>query len=199
MISHLSGTLQKAWPTQVIMEVQGVGYEVMIPLSCFDRLPRAPAPLKLLTHLVVREDSHQLYGFLTNEERDLFRMLIDKVSGIGPKTALDVLSGISVAEFKAAVVNQDVARLSKIRGIGKKTAERMVLELKDKLGIAGAWEAASQKASTPEDQHLNDAVLALISLGYKQADSLKAVRAAQQIASKPVSLETLVRDALRQI
>jgi len=200
MISHLSGTLVKAWPTQVVIETNGVGYEVMIPLSSFDSLPRPPAQVKLLTHLVVREDAHQLFGFLTAEERDLFRMLIQKVSGIGPKTALDVLSGISVADFKSAVVQNDVTRLSMIKGIGKKTAERMIFELKDKIGVAGAWEAASQRGKlSAEDRSVNDAVLALISLGYKQSDALKSVRTVLDKAGKNASVEKLVYEALRQL
>lgn len=200
MISHLSGTLLKAWPTHVIVETNGIGYEVMIPLSCFDNLPKPPAPITILTHLVVREDAHQLFGFLTAEERDLFRMLINKVSGIGPKTALDVLSGISVGDFKSAVIHNDVLRLSKIKGIGKKTAERMILELKDKIGVAGVWEAASEKGKlSAEDRTTNDAVLALISLGYKQVDALKSVRAAQEQTGKDVSIEALVREALRRL
>ena len=202
MISHLSGTLTQAWPTQVVVEAHGVGYEVLIPLSSFDRLPKPPASIKLLTHLVVREDAHQLYGFLTEEERDLFRMLIQKVSGIGPKTALDVLSGISAADFKSAVVRSDAGRLSAVKGIGKKTAERIILELKDKLGVAGAWEAASHKGKlSAEDQMVADAVLALISLGYKQTDALKSVRAAQDKAGvgKKIAVESLVYEALRKL
>jgi Holliday junction DNA helicase RuvA len=200
MISHLSGTLTQAWPTQVIVEVGGVGYEVCIPLTCFDALPKPPAPVKLLTHLVVREDSQQLYGFLSGDERDLFRMLIDKVSGIGPKTALDVLSGISAAEFKTAIISGDTLRLSKIKGIGKKTADRIVFELKDKIGIAGAWEAAAQRSKlSATDQGIADAVLALISLGYKQAEAHKAVRAAQEKAGNGAKVENLVREALRAL
>jgi len=200
MICHLNGTLTQAWPTQVVVDVQGVGYEVLIPLTTFDRLPKPPAKIKLLTHLVVREDAQQLYGFLTEEERDLFRMLISKVSGIGPKTALDVLSGIPAADFKSAVVRSDAARLSTIKGIGKKTAERIILELKDKLGVAGVWENASQKGGlSAEDQTLNDAVLALISLGYKQADALKSVRTVQEKSDAKITVEALVYEALRQL
>lgn len=200
MIAHISGTLTQAWPTQVIVETNGIGYEVLIPLTTFDRLPKTPASIRLLTHLVVREDAHQLYGFLTEEERDLFRMLIQKVSGIGPKTALDVLSGIAAQEFKSAVVRGDATRLSAIKGIGKKTAERIILELKDKLGVAGAWEAASQNGKlSAGDQSAADAVLALISLGYKQAEALKAVRGAQEKAGEKTTVENLVYEALRSL
>jgi Holliday junction DNA helicase RuvA len=151
---------------------------VLIPLSSYDRLPPAGSQLKILTHLSIREDAHVLYGFMSTAERDLFRLLVNHVSGIGPKSALDILSGTTITLFKAAVVASDIAALSKIKGIGKKTAERIVVELKDKVGITAAWEAASAgHAPTAEETRLNDAVLALIALGYKQIDALKAVKA----------------------
>src|ERR671936_2264475 len=143
MITFLDGRLVNALPTQATVDVGGVGYEVLIPLSSYDRLPQPGQPIHILTHLAVREDAHVLYGFMTSAERDLFRLLVNNVSGIGPKLALAVLSGMSVTSFKAAVVNNDVASLLKISGVGKKTAERMVLELKDRVGVAAAWEAAS--------------------------------------------------------
>ena len=143
MITFLEGTLAEALPTQIVVAVQGVGYQVLIPLSSFDRLPAEGGKIKILTHLQVREDAHILYGFMTAEERDLFRLLVDHVSGIGPKLALAVLSGMPVKAFKAAVVNGAVAEISRVKGVGKKTAERIVLELKDKVGVAAAWEAAS--------------------------------------------------------
>src|SRR5256886_17631745 len=127
MITFLDGTLASALPTQAIVNVGGVGYEVLIPLSSYDKLPAIGQPVHVLTHLHVREDAHILYGFMTTPERDLFRLLVNNVSGIGPKLALAVLSGMSVTNFKAAVVNSDVAALSKISGLGKKTAKRIVL------------------------------------------------------------------------
>src|SRR5207244_3779446 len=181
MITFLDGKLINALPTQAIIDVSGVGYEVFIPLSSYDKLPAVGEPIRILTHLAVREDAHVLYGFMTATERDLFRLLVNNVSGIGPKLALAVLSGMSVNSFKAAVVNSDVASLSKISGLGKKTAERIVLELKDKLGVAAAWEAASAiHAPTPDQEQANEAVLALIALGYKQIDAHKAVRELQE-------------------
>ena len=181
MITFLAGKLAAALPTQAIVDVGGVGYELLIPLSSYDRLPAVGQPLHVLTHLHVREDAHILYGFMTAAERDLFRLLVNNVSGIGPKLALAVLSGMSVNNFKSAVVNNDVAMLSKISGLGKKTAERIVLELKDKLGVAAAWEAASAThAPTAEEGQANEAVLALIALGYKQVDAHKAVRDLQE-------------------
>src|SRR5271156_3044952 len=150
MITFLSGKLVEALPTQVVVEVNGVGYEVLIPLSSFDKLPPPGHEIKLLTQLVVREDAHILYGFASGAERDLFRLLVNSVSGIGPKTALNILSGISVTTFRGAVATSDVKSLSQISGVGKKTAERIVVELRDKVGAAGAWEAASaQRTLSP--------------------------------------------------
>ena len=143
MITFLEGQLVESLPTQIVVAVQGIGYLIHIPLSSFDKLPQPGASVKILTHLQIREDAHLLFGFMTSAERDLFRLLVNHVSGIGPKTALDVLSGITVAQFKAAVVKGDAALLSKTKGIGKKTAERMIVELKDKVGVAAVWEAAS--------------------------------------------------------
>ena len=198
MITFLDGTLHEALPTHVVIAVHGIGYHVHIPLSSYDKLPAPGQPIKLLTHLQVREDAHILYGFATHAERDLFRLLVTHVSGIGPKTALDVLSGISVTMFKAAVVAGDAALLSKTKGIGKKTAERIIVELKDKVGIAAAWEAASAShAPSPADVQLNDAVLALIALGYKQVDAPKAVRQVQEKAGGAASTEELIRQGLK--
>jgi holliday junction DNA helicase RuvA len=199
MITFLDGKLTSALPTQAIVDVNGVGYEVFIPLSSYDKLPAVGQPIRILTHLAVREDAHVLYGFMSATERDLFRLLVNNVSGIGPKLALAVLSGMSVNNFKAAVVNSDVVALAKISGLGKKTAERIVLELKDKLGVAAAWEAASAThAPTPEQEHANEAVLALIALGYKQVDAHKAVRELQQ-RGEVKSAEELVKLALKRI
>ena len=199
MITFLDGKLITALPTQAIVDVGGVGYEVFIPLSSYDKLPAAGQGIRILTHLHVREDAQILYGFMTAAERDLFRLLVNNVSGIGPKLALAVLSGMSVNNFKAAVVNSDVGSLSKISGLGKKTAERIVLELKDKLGVAAAWEAASaMHAPTPEQEQANEAVLALIALGYKQIDAHKTVRELQEKGeAKPA--EELVKLALKRM
>jgi Holliday junction DNA helicase RuvA len=196
MITFLEGTLIEALPTHIVMGVNGVGYHVAIPLSSYDKLPPVGQPIKILTHLQVREDAHILFGFMSHAERDLFRLLVAHVSGIGPKTALDVLSGTTVANFKAAVVAGDAGLLARTKGIGKKTAERIIVELKDKVGIAAAWEAASAAhAPTPEEAQINDAVLALISLGYKQVDAHKAVKQAWEQGARDV--EVLVRQALK--
>jgi Holliday junction DNA helicase RuvA len=199
MITFLDGTLVSALPTQAVIDVSGVGYEVLIPLSSYDRLAAPGQQVRILTHLHVREDAHVLYGFMTSAERDLFRLLVNSVSGIGPKLGLAVLSGMSVKNFKAAVVNGDVASLSKISGLGKKTAERIVLELKDKVGVAAAWEAASaEHAPSPEQSQANEAVLALIALGYKQVDAHKTVRELQEKESG-ITAEDLVKLALKRI
>src|SRR4051812_19816681 len=200
MITFLDGKLVNALPTQAIVDVGGVGYEVFIPLSSYDKLPAVGQAIRILTHLHVREDAHILYGFMTSAERDLFRLLVNSVSGIGPKLALAVLSGMSVMNFKAAVVNGDVASLSKISGLGKKTAERIVLELKDKLGVAAAWEAASAThAPSAEQSQANEAVLALIALGYKQVDAHKTVRDLQEKQPEITTAEELVKQALKRI
>src|SRR6476619_6792863 len=200
MITYLDGKLAAALPTQATIDVGGVGYEILIPLSSYDKLPAPGQPVLILTHLHVREDAHVLYGFMTAAERDLFRLLVNHVSGIGPKLSLAVLSGMSVSNFKSAVVNADIASLSKISGLGKKTAERIVLELKDKLGVVAAWEAASaEHAPTPEQSQANEAVLALIALGYKQVDAHRTVRDLQEREPAIKTAEELVKRALQRM
>jgi len=199
MITFLHGKLVEALPTQVVVDVNGIGYEVLIPLSSFDKLPQPGQPLKLLTQLVIREDAHTLYGFMSVAERDLFRLLVNSVSGIGPKTALNILSGMNATTFRGAVASGDVKALSQISGVGKKTAERIVVELRDKIGAAGAWEAASAKrALSPDGQKINDAVLALMALGFKQVEAHDAVRAAQAMLGAPATVEDLVRACLKK-
>jgi Holliday junction DNA helicase RuvA len=199
MLTFLHGKLVEALPTQVVVDVHGVGYELLIPLSSYQKLPAPGGEVHLLTHLAIREDAHVLYGFATAAERELFRLLIHTVSGIGPKTALSVLNGMTPVAFKGAVARGDVKALSQISGIGRKTAERMVVELKDKFGAPGAWEASSaERALSPADQKLNDAVLALLALGVKQADAYDAVRKAQTQLGAGAGLEELVRACLKQ-
>lgn len=199
MITFLQGKLVDILPTQVAIDVNGVGYEVLIPLSSFDKLPGVGHEVRLLTHLAVREDAHVLYGFMTPAERDLFRLLINTVSGIGPKIALNVLSGMNVTAFRGAVANSDVKSLSQISGVGKKTAERIVVELKDKVGQAGAWEAASAaRALSADEQKVNDAVLALMALGFKQVEAHDAIRAAVDKLGASAGVEDLVRAALKK-
>ena len=202
MIAFLRGRLAESLPNQAIIDVNGVGYHVLIPLSTYDKLPQQGAEVKLLTHYHVTDRDHTLYGFITSDERDLFRLLIDRVSGIGPKMGLAVLSGLPVAAFKDSVIREDVAALSRISGVGKKTAERIVLELKDKVGVVGAWQEARATASSdPSKTALNDAVLALIALGFKQGEAQKAVQ--QQLKQPGLegtpSVDKLVREALRSM
>jgi Holliday junction DNA helicase RuvA len=170
MIGRLTGVLAEKSPPQVLIDVNGVGYEVDVPMSSFYNLPGLGERTTLLTHFVVREDAQQLFGFLTHAERATFRQLI-RISGIGPRMALGVLSGLSVAELTQAVAQQQAARLVKVPGIGKKTAERLLLELKGKLapdlGAPGA-------AITSETQA--DIVQALIALGYSERDAAAALK-----------------------
>lgn len=199
MITFLQGKLVEALPTQVTMEVNGVGYELLIPLSSFGKLPAPGNEVKLLTHLVIREDAHVLYGFLTAAERSMFRLLINTVSGVGPKIALNVLSGMTVTAFRGAVAQSDVKSLSQISGVGKKTAERIVVELREKVGASGAWEAVSAlKDLSLEDQKINDATLALVALGFKPVEANDAVRSAFAVLGPEAGVDALVRAGLRK-
>ena len=169
MIGRIAGKLVAKHPPQILVDVQGVGYELDVPMSTLYQLPATGADVALLTHLIVREDAHQLYGFATDSERALFRKLL-KISGVGARTALSVLSGMSVADVRDAVSRQDSARLTRVPGSGKKTAERLLLELKDKLDIAViAVRAEGDGAGS-------DVVNALLSLGYNDKEAQFAVK-----------------------
>jgi Holliday junction DNA helicase RuvA len=172
VIGRLSGRLAARNPPQVLLDVGGVGYEVDVPMSTFFNLPAPGEPVQLLTHMVVREDAHLLYGFLTEGERATFRELV-KISGVGPRTALAILSGLSVAELSAAVSRQDGARLVKVPGIGKKTAERLLLELKGKLGPELALPAGAVALSDAQA----DIAQALQALGYNEREAQAAIKA----------------------
>ena len=198
MISFLEGKLTEALPTQVVIDVNGVGYEALIPLSSFDKLPQPGQAVRLLTHLAIRDDAHVLYGFMTESERELFRLLIRHVSGIGPKIALNVLSGTTAAAFRTAVAEGDVAALSRINGVGKKTAERMVIELKDKMGEDAAWPTGNEKPLGAEEQKLADAAAALSALGSKPKEAQEAVRAAVAMVGPDAAVDEIVRAALRK-
>jgi Holliday junction DNA helicase RuvA len=175
MIGKLTGTLQDKRPPQILLDCHGVGYELEVPMSTFYGLPACGEQVALLTHLVVREDAHALYGFATAAERDAFRALI-KISGVGPRTALAVLSGLSVADLAQAVAAQQAARLVKIPGIGKKTAERLLLELKGKLGADPLLAAPAAARATPADAALLDIEQALLALGYSEREAASAVQ-----------------------
>ena len=197
MITFLEGIIDEKEPTHVVLNVGGVGYEVVISLSSYDRLPKQGAVVRLLTHDHIREDEHRLFGFVTADERRVFTLLLG-VSGIGPKIALSALSGMTVREIKVAIKDGDVKRLSSISGIGKKTAERMVIELRDKFG-AGEILAASASGglNTESDVKLRDAILALISLGYKRAEAQELVlRVINQPNMTAATVEDIVRKSL---
>ncbi len=196
MIAFLDGILEVRQPTHAVLNVGGVGYEVLIPLSSFDRLPHEGERCRLLIYDLPREDEHLLIGFATEDERAIFRRLL-AVSGVGPKTALSALSGLSPRELTAAIAHGDTKRLSSITGIGKKTAERIVVELRDKISAGEALEAAAgATAPAPSDLRRRDAVLALVSLGYKQAEAVRMVTAAVPEAAEDLSVEEIVRRAL---
>jgi len=196
MITFLEGSIVSKAPTRVVMDLGGVGYEVFIPLSSFDRLPGKGEVCRLLIYDHIREDAHHLYGFATEAERQLFGMLLS-VSGIGPKLALSALSGITVRELKTAVVEGDVNRLSSVSGIGKKTAERIVVELRHRLGVGESMEAlAGERDAAEADTRTRDAILALVSLGYKQGEAQKVVRASMSKQKGDVTVEEIVRAAL---
>ena len=189
MIGRISGTLvEKNFP-QIVVSCGGVGYEVDVPMSTFYPLPRTGEEVTLLTHLVVREDAHLLFGFITAAERAAFRQLL-KISGVGPKVALSVLSGLSVDDLSAAVATGDAARLTKVPGIGKKTAERLVLELRDKLPKTVTAVRAEGGSATG-----NDVVGALLALGYNEREAAAAVK---QVPAD-LQLADAIRQALKQL
>jgi Holliday junction DNA helicase RuvA len=178
MIGRLHGTLLEKNPPQILVDCNGVGYEVEVPMSTFYNLPATGERITLLTHLVVREDAHLLYGFGSDGERKAFRLLV-KISGIGARTALSVLSGLSVADLAEAVTLQQAGRLVKIPGIGKKTAERLLLELKDKIGVdLGAGVAVARPAPAS-----SDILHALLALGYSEREALAAIKQLPEGAS----------------
>jgi len=199
MITSISGTLVSASPLIAVIETGGLGYEVHIPVTTAERLPPTGKQAKLYTLAVYREDSATLYGFASEEERNFFRLLVEKVTGVGPKMALSVMSKLSLATLKSAIASGDVNLLAKCPGIGKKTAERLVIELRDKLNPAdlGTVSAGHSTAATPAmDGRLSDAVLALTALGYKSADADKAVRQAWIALGPTASVEALIKKAL---
>jgi len=197
MIGRLQGILLAKQPPQLLVDVNGVGYEVDAPMSTFYQLPNTGETVVLHTHLVVREDAQLLYGFYSESERQLFRSLI-KINGVGPKLALTILSGISFEEFTRCVMDDDAKALTALPGVGKKTAERLIIELRDKIGkeldavlptIAGAAASSSYKSDP-----VSDAVSALVSLGYKAQEASRMVRG---IESEGLSTEDIIRESLQ--
>ncbi len=195
MITFLEGTLEESWPGRLVVKAGGVGYEVLVPLFGDEVFGQVGQDTRVLTHHHIREQEQTLYGFPDEEARDLFRLLILHVSGVGPKVAMAILSGMAAADFKECVVRGDIASISKIRGLGKKTAERIVLELGDKVGVKDAWRDQAARATlAPETAAKNDALLALISLGYKQAEAQKAIDRLPEDVATP---DGMLRAALR--
>ncbi|MBR4107261.1 MAG: Holliday junction branch migration protein RuvA [Akkermansia sp.] len=196
MISFLRGNVAEALPQCLVLDVNGVGYEVQVPLSTFDQLnPVEGQSLTLKIHMHIRENAQVLYGFATDAERDIFHLLIDRVSGIGPSTAIAILSSLNVSTFKTAVVQGDVQAIARAKGVGKRTAERIILELKDKIGVASTWEAQQQGTTSPAAA---DAELAMVALGFKQAEARKAI--ASLLKQNPqASTDALIRGALRHL
>lgn len=196
MITFLEGILAEKQPGRAVVNVGGIGYELFIPLSSFDRLPPEGAACRVLTYHHVREDAQELFGFATEGERKLFLMLYS-VSGVGPKTALGVLGGLSVREIKAAIAEGDAKRLSSVKGLGRKTAEKIIVELKDKLTEGEVLEAtAGAEPASAEELRTRDAILALVSLGYKQADAQKMVKDVLPRTAAGATVEDIVRLAL---
>lgn len=196
MIAFLRGIVAEAMPQCLVLDVNGVGYEVQVPLSTFDAVnPMEGKSVMLKIHMHVRENAQVLYGFATDAERDIFRLLIDRVSGIGPATAISILSGLNVSSFKQAVVSGDVQAIARAKGVGKRTAERIILELKDKVGLASTWEAQQQGTTT---EAAGDAELALVALGFKQTEARKAIAAL--VKDNPqATTDELIRGALRRM
>jgi Holliday junction DNA helicase RuvA len=196
VIARLRGEVVEALPNRLVVETGGgVGYQVLVPLSSYDRLNPVPGgQVTLLTYLHVRENSLTLYGFATAEERDIFLLLIERVTGIGPTIGMAILSGMPGEQFKSCVVAGDTVSLARIKGLGKKTAERIVLELKDKVGVGETWEASGEGAGAP----VRDAELGLLALGYKQADARKALQKVLEGAPS-AEAEELIRLALRSM
>jgi len=194
VIARIKGEVWGALPGRIVVGAGGVGYQVLVPVSTYDRLnPLEGEAIDLKTYQHVRENSLTLYGFANDEERDVFLLLIDRVSGIGPAIAMAVLSGLEVKMFKQAVVNGDAAGLSAVKGIGKKTAERIILELKDKVGVVQTWEETGDRSDAARD-----AEMGLIALGFKQADARKSVDRALKANPGAESAE-IIRLGLRGI
>jgi Holliday junction DNA helicase RuvA len=198
MIGQLRGTLVRKEPPALLLDVGGVGYEVEAPMTTFYDLPAVGETVTLYTHVVVREDAHLLYGFSRQGQRLLFRGLL-KVNGVGPRVALAVLSGLTDAEFVRCVVHEDIARLVQVPGIGRKTAERLIIEMRDKLSLPAEADADGGSAAVIAHAKLDrvgEAVSALVALGYKPQEASRAVRA---MSTKNLTTEEIIRQALQTI
>jgi holliday junction DNA helicase RuvA len=200
MITSIQGTLTAASPLRANIELNGFEYEVNLPVTTAERLPSTGSIVKLHTVVIYREDSQTLYGFAAPAERDFFRLMIENVTGVGPKVALSIMSRLSLPMLESAIRMGDVATLAKCPGIGKKTAERLVIELRSRVGSVGSALPATgsdAKAAPVESVH-RDAVAALIALGYKPVDADQAIRRAALASSGAITTETLIKRALSQ-
>jgi len=195
MIAFLHGKLAEKTPSLIWLDVHGVGYEVLVSLSTYDRLPATGADCRLLIHHHIREDAQVLFGFAQAEEKAMFERLIG-VNGVGPKLALSVLSGLTVAELTSAIAESNIKRISAVHGIGKKTAERIVVELRDKVDPLAAFAAASAGGGDAKSAMVRDALLALGSLGFPQDQARKMVQAALDATPSIDDTEALLRKAL---
>jgi len=196
MFSHLKGILYHKAPTEIVVDVNGVGYAVTIPLSTYEKLGETGASVTILTHTHVREDILQLYGFATEAEREIFRLLIS-VSGIGPKIAQGILSGVQPNELQNLIAQANVSALTAIPGIGRKTAERLIVELRDKIAKLDSDSLTAGSADTAQGIR-GEALMALISLGYNRAAAEKAMRTAlQELNGKEASIQELLKQALK--
>jgi len=193
MISQIRGRLAYKSPEEIVIDVHGVGYGIKVPLSTFYELPGIGEEILLLIYTYVREDSLHLYGFLTPKEKELFRLLIG-VSGVGPKLAINVLSGISAGELERALKDEDLVRLTRIPGVGRKTAERMLLELKDKVVVS---ETTVVPGIRGKEEMIKDALSALVNLGYAKGKAEGAIKGVLQEKEDALSLEELLRESLR--
>jgi len=195
MIGYLRGTLLEKRPPVIVVDVQGIGYELEAPMTTFYDLPDAGRDVVLYTHMVVREDAQLLYGFIDAVQRDLFRSLL-RVNGIGPRVGLAILSNLTAQEFMRCLVEDDLTRLTKVPGIGRKTAQRVLIEMRDRVSVALS-DVESMEAGEPLVTPVQDAIGALIALGYKPADANRAVRQINNAAD--LSSEDLIRRALRAL
>jgi Holliday junction DNA helicase RuvA len=199
MIALLTGRLAFKAPTHLALDVHGVGYEVFIPLSTYYNLPNVDDALTLSIHTHVREDAIQLFGFSTTQEKEAFGLLLS-VSGIGPKSALGILSALPVSDLVSAIQSADVEKLEAVPGIGKKTAGRLVLELKDKLvKLHPALLPATDTVTKTKDDTFDDALSALTNLGYRASDAKEALKAVQRSGSGPMTLQELIRESLKNL
>ncbi len=196
MFSHLKGILYRKSPTEIVVDVNGVGYAVSIPLSTYEKLGEAGSAVTILTHTHVREDILQLYGFATEAEREIFRLLIS-VSGIGPKIAQGILSGIQPNELQNLIGQANVSALTAIPGVGRKTAERLIVELRDKIGRLDSVSPVAGSTETGQGIRA-EALMALISLGYNRSSAEKAIRTAlQELNGKEATIQELLKQALK--